>query len=161
MHIKITSKPFSLSFKKNIFVNGEKLYGVESGNIVGDYCLKLIDLESGFVKTLIVSETSFLSDSYNIRLLNEENLPIVFNRSERWKHNYNCVYNGNKYCIKEVKKIYIILKNDIQIATWVKGEHFSFTEEDNFKILDSCTELEFIFSMCLIIHLKELNKRSP
>lgn len=142
-------------------MNGEKLYGVESANIVGDYCLKLIDLENGFTKALIVKKTSFLSDSFNIRLLNEENIPIVFNRSKRWKHNYNCVYNGNKYRIEEVKKIYIIRKNEIQIAKWVKEEQFSFTEEDNFEILDSCTELEFIISMCLIIHLKEFNKRSP
>lgn len=161
MHLKISSKLFSLSSKKDIYLNGENLYSMEPANIVGDYCLKLIELKSGFVKALIVREISFLRDSYNIRLLNQGNLPILFCRNEKWKHNYNGVYNGNKYRIEEIKKNYVIIKNDILIAKWIRVEHFSFIEEDSFEILDSCNELEFIVSMCLIIYQKEINKRNP
>ncbi|MCA1966917.1 MAG: hypothetical protein LDL23_09740 [Flavobacterium sp.] len=161
MHLKISSKLFSLSNKKDIYLNGENLYSMEPTNIVGDYCLKLIELKSGFVKALIVRKTNFLSDSFTIRLLNEGNFPILFCRNVRWKHNYNCVYNGTKYRIEEIKKKYVIIRNDIIVAKWIKVEYNSFVEEDNFEILDSCNELEFIISMCLIIYQKEIVKRNP
>ena len=61
---------------------------------------------------------------------------------------------------EEIKKKYVIIRNDIIIAKWIKVEYISFVEEDNFEILDSCNEIEFIISMCLIIYQKEIIKRN-
>lgn len=161
MQLKISTKIFSLSHKNDIYLNGKNLYSVETSNILGDNCLKLIELKNGFAKAIVIREINFLKDSFTIRMLNEGNIPILFSRNKRWKHNYKCIYNGNNYSIEEIKKNYVIIKNDIIIAKWNKVEYISFVEENNFDILDSCNDLEFIISMCLIIYQKELNKRNP
>ena len=53
---------------------------------------------------------------------------------------------------------YVILKNSVEIASWIESENFSFGEEDNFKIQND-VDIEMVISLTIIIHLKECSKR--
>ncbi|KOS08077.1 hypothetical protein AM493_20020 [Flavobacterium akiainvivens] len=161
MDVRIVSKTFSLSGKKNIFLDNQKLYYTITDSVGGQECVKLIDKQSNIVISIIIRDITLLQDSYTIRFLNRENKPVAFKRTEYWKHNYEGSYHDDTYTIKEnAFKVYGILKNGQEIGYWLKSRNFLPTNEDNFKLSDEITDFELVLSLCLIIHEKESDKRN-
>ena len=162
MHLRIVSKPFSLSGKKIIFINNEELYYAKTDCIAGQSGIKLVNKKEDIILSLIIREFKLQQDSYTIRFLNLENIPIHFARSEQWKHNYEGYYQDNAYGIeKNSSGNYFITENGNTIGSWIKPLKFYLGEEDNFKISDSIKNLHLVISLCLIIHQKECDSRGP
>ncbi|MXN91656.1 hypothetical protein GR160_10505 [Flavobacterium sp. Sd200] len=162
MHLKIAAKPFSLSGKKLIFVDDKELYSAITDSIAGQECVKLIDKKDNIVLSVIIRELTLLQDSYKVRFLNRENIPIHFNRIERWKPHYKANYHDNTYTVKENEyNIYIISKNGTEIGRYAKHQSTFLSNEDIFIIDDNIADLELVVSLCLIIHEKESDRRNP
>jgi hypothetical protein len=162
MHLRIVAKPFSLSGKKIIYLDNQELYYAITDSIAGQECVKLINRKDNIVQTIIVRELFILQDSYSIRFLNRENMPVSFKRMEQWTHNYVGKYCGDTYVVKENKsKIYTVAKNETEIALWLKPQKIFLGNEDNFVLYNNSADLELVLSLCLIIHQKESGKRNP
>lgn len=157
MKIKISSKLFSLSGTKKIFVDNEEVYITKSETLTNQGKISLIHKESGYVKTILLHEAFFFKDWFHIRLLNKDNVLLKFNRISAYKREYTCFYNNEKYEIRGN----LILKNDEAIVNWINYDHSTFPQEDDFEIVSfDNNNLELIISLCLIIHLLESERRS-
>ncbi len=157
--ITIQSKPFSLSSKKYVFVNGEELYTAKTDSFAGENQFKLIDLKSGFVKTIITNEIAFFKHIFNIRILNNDNVKLVFRRKSIFNSTYTGYYFDDKYelFISRFKK-HSIFKNDNLIAVFHESNSF-YEEVSDFEIYNSEEkDFELIITICLFIHVHESSK---
>lgn len=159
MQITIKSKPFSISSKKYIFVDGKELYTAKSEAFATENHFKLIHLKTGFVKSILTREIFLFRDKFNIRLLNEDNIQLNFKRISIWRPEYVGYYFDDKYeILHPAFEKYSILKNGVLVANFKKTETF-YEEINNFELLSlGNKDLELIITFCLFIHIKESEK---
>lgn len=155
MEISIIIRKFRLKPRLMTFVNGEETYQIKSENFSFDV-IKLLQKQTGYLKSIITHETSILKDKFYVRLFTEDNVMLEFKRKSVWKHEYECIYNKDKYEVAYSSwDTYSVFKNDIEYIHLIKKEINFLDEEYVFKIDEiNPKNLEFLISLCIFIFKK-------
>ena len=118
---------------------------------------------SNYVRAIILTEISFFKESYNIRLLNKNNVLLKFRRKSILRRDYFADYLNDKYeLVKSGNVGHTILKNGKVIAEWTDDKNFILEEQDKFTAFpEESFDMDLVVSLCLIVHFKNCQLRNP